>query len=55
MSSVAVGSEDARLASAVAVMTAAPVETGRKTGRRRSVSREMRHAGRLTGFVACAG
>jgi hypothetical protein len=55
VSSVAVGSEVARLASAAAVITAAPVETGMKTGKRRSVSREMRHAGRLTEFVSCAG
>jgi hypothetical protein len=53
-SSLAVGSEDARLASAVAEITAATIETGRKTGRRRSVSREMRHSGRPTGFGACA-
>ena len=33
----------------------AKVMAGMKTGKRRSVSREMRHAGRLTEFVSCAG
>jgi hypothetical protein len=55
VSSVAPGSAETNLAKATAATTEAPSPTGKTTGSSRAVSREMRHAGRLTGFAACAG